>query len=90
MAKNKQKIHYNQRAWLNPNSSHSTGSIVACHGHLKFGDKVYKNEMFLEVSSCSSMARIHKAGNETKEDFIKKITVMQKAIKNFKKHLGNS
>ena len=47
---------YNRRKWLNPTSSSFTGSVV-CNATLgKHGEIC---NLFLEIASCDSVARLH-------------------------------
>ena len=77
----KNKRIYNKRAWLNSKSSPSTGSIV-CYCGPDIWEST-KTSMFIEVSSCSSVARLHHSGNESKSAFIAKAKRMRDELDSF-------
>ena len=62
---------YNKRAWLNGAKSPSTGSVVCYFGPDVWDGK--RTSMFIEVSSCSSVARLHQAGEESDDEYTKKV-----------------
>jgi hypothetical protein len=75
---------YNIRQWLNPETSSSSGSIVACHEPEAF----YRNgepfdSLFLEISDCHQKIRLHKAYKDSRLDFYKKLKVLHKVIGDF-------
>ena len=76
---------YNRRTWLNPNTSDSTGSIVAYDGKVKYTDGVERTT-FLEISDCRNKVRIIK-NTESRSDFIEKIKLLKSEIELFIKHL---
>ena len=72
---------YNKRAWLNSSKSPSTGSVVCYCGPDVWEPS--KISMFVEVSSCSSVSRLHHAGNERKQDFVNKIKKLRDELSLF-------
>ena len=72
---------YNKRVWLNGSKSPSTGSVV-CYSGPDIWDPG-KKCMFIEVASCSSIARLHHAGNEKDVDFIKKAKRLRDSLSDF-------
>ena len=87
MERNKNTPMYNKRVWLNDSKSPSTGSIV-CY----YGPDIWdpgKVSMFIEISSCSSIARLHQAGTESKEKFIKKAVKLRDELNAFIEFMVN-
>lgn len=81
MDASKKKGMYNKRSWLNGSGSPSTGSVV-CY----YGPDIWdpgKVSMFIEVSSCSSVARLHQAGTESENSFIKKAIKLRDELNSF-------
>ena len=76
---------YNKRVWLNSDKSASTGSVVCFHGKNPWNKKLI--DMFLEVSSCHDIARLHKTKYESIKDFIKKLKLLRDEIDRFIKFL---
>lgn len=77
---------YNKRTWLNNDSSRSTGSVVAFHGVVDYGDE-QQETMFLEVADCNCKIRLHRAGYDTTGDFIKKMKLLRNELNKFIDHL---
>lgn len=77
---------YNKRAWLNGDDSPSTGSVVAFEGDIKWHNETI-HSMFLEISDCCQSVRLHKSDNDTKEDFIHKMELLNTEIAMFIEHL---
>ena len=68
---------YNKRVWVNNQSKSSTGSIVAYEGPSDWDDGT---ALFFEVADCHGKARLHKATNDSLEDFIKNIIRKEECI----------
>lgn len=66
---------YNSRKWLNKKTSSSTGSIVCYYGPDAW-DKTHL-DMFVEVASCSTAARLHPTATEDISQFKKKIETLR-------------
>jgi len=84
---------YNKRVWVNPESSSSTGSIVAYHGPAHWGtskDGERKVESFFEVADCQQKARLHRCNFDTMEEFIKKIEMVRDSAAEFVFYLKNN
>lgn len=76
------KTYYNKRAWLNPEDSPSTGSIV-CYDGIVEGEK----RSYIEIGDCYGKIKLHKAEYDTPEDFVRKLIVMRENLSNFIDHL---
>lgn len=79
---------YNSRVFLNPETSHYTGSIVCAD----FEDVInlgrhLERYSFVEISDCHGKARIHTDSNLPKEEFIKKLDLLIQELTNFKTHM---
>lgn len=80
---------YSKRVFLNKLNSASTGSVVTFDGIVQ-----YKNERvrstFLSISDCYVSARLHKADEDTADDFIDKMKLLKNEIELFINHLEKS
>lgn len=86
----KPEVKYNKRVWLNPSSSESSGSLVAFNGKRKSRQESKNINItcrFLEISDCCGKIRIHQCWEDSKEDFITKLKLMNKEINEFIVHL---
>jgi len=85
----KQKTTYSRRAWLNPNSSPSTGSVVCYYGKTPFkeGADPY---VFLEVSDCNNSIRLHNSRGDSIEDFKKKVTKLRDELNRYLQFLESA
>lgn len=80
---------YNKRTWLNSIEKDSTGSVVCYNGIVSdFKGKTYPST-FIEISDCQNKIRLHKVTDDSKEDFINKLKLLQSEIEQFIKHLEN-
>ena len=77
---------YNKRVWLNPQSSYSTGNIVAFDGDVAFDGKTVKST-FLHISDCKEIIKLYKTDNDTMEDFIKKLETIVATVSEIKEYL---
>ena len=80
---NESKVLYNRRTWLNRENSTSTGNVVAM---------VYKDEdeditAMLSISDCYNSARLHRTSEDTMEEFIDKMKILNEEITLFVKYL---
>lgn len=82
----KEKLIYNTRKWLNPESSPYTGNIICFDGETTYDGQKYE-ESFVQISDCYHVAKIHK--NDDPIEFINKIKLMKNELENFIKHLEN-
>lgn len=82
-------MQYSKRIWLNPESSSSTGSFVAFHGKTLWGDNQIEDETFIELADCRSKIRLHKKFEDSIDDFINKLKLLNYEIDNFIKFLEN-
>ena len=67
---------YNEREWLNPHDSPSTGSVVAYDGEWVYnenGKEEKTRNMFIEFASCHDKCKIHKTTQDTVEEYINKV-----------------
>ena len=77
---------YSERVWLNRTESPSTGSVCAFDGLVKMHNDT-RRETFLEVSSCHSIASLHRTPNDSMEDFIAKVRLLAATATEFANHL---
>lgn len=77
-------VLYNRRAWLNKEDSCSTGNVVAT----VYVDEELNMTACLSVSDCYNSARLHKTNEDTMEDFIDKMKVLNNEITLFIKTLN--
>lgn len=77
---------YNKRTWLNKDNSPSTGSVVAFDGDVSWKGEIIKST-FLSIADCSVSARLHKTEDDTKQDFIDKMTTLRNDIDEFIEYL---
>ena len=77
---------YNKRTWLNKDDSPSTGNVVAFEGEVMWkGEKI--ESAFLSVSDCNVSARLHKTDEDSMQDFIDKMRLLEREINQFIQHL---
>lgn len=81
-----EKPLYNKRTWLNKEDSPSTGNIVAFDGVVTWHNEKIRS-VFLSVSDCSVSARLHKTDDDTINDFIDKMKLLESEVSEFIKHL---
>ena len=77
---------YNKRTWLNKDKSPSTGNVVAFEGETLYRGESIHN-IFLSISDCSVSARLHKTDEDSIQDFVDKMKLLEKEIHKFVKHL---
>lgn len=80
---------YNKRAWLNPDESDSTSSVIAFNGMVTRYDESIE-DLFLEISDCSRKIRLHQTQDDTKKDFITKMEILKDNIESFIDYLKHS
>lgn len=73
---------YNKRKWLNKNNSDSTGSVVCFAGKVKYENK-YEDSIFIEIADCRNKIRLHKTSDDTTNDFLNKLKILNIEITNF-------
>ena len=76
---------YNRRTWLNNENSPSLGSVVTFDGYVNYSDGIEKTT-YIALSDCGKTIKIQR-NTETKEEFIKKIKLLQSEIELFINHL---
>lgn len=81
------KARYNSRTWLNSLNSDSTGSVVAFDGDVMLWNKEPTLSVFLEISDCRNKVRLHMNEDDSKENFIQKMTILKDEIQLFINHL---
>ena len=84
--KKRKKIHYNERLWLNPEESGSTGSIVCFDGRARWS-RENEQELFVEVADCHQKARLHICRGDSHKDWYDKVTSMRNALNRYLVHL---
>lgn len=80
---------YVKREWLNTEKSYSTGSVVSFCG--KNADPYHDPEkepnedftMYLELSDCHRKVKLHRAFNDTPQEFIDKMKLLRDHIDQF-------
>lgn len=82
----KTKTFYKTQTWLNPLSSRCTGSVVCYDGIYDFDEKPDRLT-FIELADCYQKIKLHKTTEDTVEDFIKKLKLLQADISKFITHL---
>lgn len=75
-------MKYHNRVWLNKKGKHSSGSVIAFHGKVQFGQKK-EIVSVLEVADCHGKVRLHQAKSDTNKDFIKKMRKLAKVASRF-------
>ena len=80
--------HYNSRVWLNSSQSPSTGSMVCYYGKSSWDEE--QIDMFIEVSSCHEIARLHKSRTDTAQQYIAKLRKMQKELSKYIEFLDDT
>ena len=87
--KKKKPDMFNERAWLNPENSGSTGSIVCYDGPAHWADEEggRENMCFLEVADCHCKARLHLARFDSYDQYLEKIKKMREVINRYIVHL---
>lgn len=84
----KMNCNYNRRTWLNPTSSDSTGSVVAFDGDITDLDSGNQYpQLFLEISDCHHKIRLHQTSDDSREDFVRKMKLLQSEISLFIENL---
>ena len=84
------RVDYNSRQFLNPPSSHYTGSLVCFDGTEVINQgKELERYTFVEVSDCHGKVRLHKDNNLLMRDFILKLRFMAHELNQFANHLEN-
>lgn len=84
------KQNYNRRIWLNPETSHFTGSIVCHDGVVSNQGKPPERYAFLELSSCHGKIKLHADKNDgalATKLFINKLLVLRTETDRFIHHL---
>ena len=85
----KEEVYYNTRTWLNDLTSASTSSVV-CFDGIREDETGFYRSMYLEISDCKGKIKLHQSYNETNEQFIDKLKLLNSEIENFVKHLENN
>ena len=81
-------ILYNRRTFINPLSSHYTGSISCVDGRKIINQgKELDRYSFVEISDCHGKVRIHKDANLTEGDYISKINLLINELTSYRDHL---
>lgn len=81
--------NYVKREWLNGDMSYSTGSVVSYHGKSSDPYLDHKKEptethiMYLEISDCHHKVKLHRAYQDTPEEFIEKLKKLRMHIDDF-------
>ncbi len=70
---------YNKRTWLNKPDSPSTGNVVAFDGVTAWKG-VNIRDTFLSISDCNNSIRLHKIDDDSTEDFINKMKLLNDEI----------
>lgn len=78
--------NYVRRAWLNDETSASTGSVCAFDGQAHW-TKDIKRTSFLELTDCHCKIRLYLAENDTHEQFLNKMIKLRDFVDDFINHL---
>lgn len=84
------KTYWNEREWLNPHDSSSTGSVVTYNGIWKYdenGEQKEDVQMFMEFASCHDKCRIHKTSQDSEQDYLNKVRKLYEHIGRYLQHL---
>ena len=73
---------YNKRTWLNKEGSPSTGNIIAYDGGTTWKGEAIRNT-FLSISDCNNSVRLHRIEDDTIDDFIEKMELLNSEIGEF-------
>lgn len=73
---------YNKRTWLNKEGSPSTGNIIAYDGVTTWKGEAIRNT-FLSISDCNNSVRLHRIEDDTIDDFIEKMELLNSEIGEF-------
>lgn len=80
---------YKTEKWLNKQTSSSTGGVVCFDGFAtRHGEKT--RTTFLHINDCNLSARLHRAEDDTMEDFINKMKLLRDEIGKFINHLESN
>lgn len=83
---NSKESFYCKRIWLNKEDSPSTGSLVCFDGILEDDENLH-HQMFVELGSCNTKARIHKIFEDTPAEFLEKIILVRDNLNSFIQHI---
>ena len=72
---------FTARKWLNPNGSHSSGSVFAYFGPASWKDG--EPQYLLEIADCHGKVRLHKTDVDSPKAFIKKLKRLRNVIDRF-------
>jgi hypothetical protein len=78
---------YTDRVWLNPKDHEATGSVVAFHGETERHKGRKEVHSFLEVADCNGKVSLHKAYNDSMQDFVDKLRLLARVISRFADYL---
>jgi len=85
------RVDYNSRQFLNPSSSHYTGTLVCFDGvEIINQGKELPRYTFIELSDCHGKVRLHKDNNLLMRDFVLKLRLMAREINEFANYLENT
>lgn len=78
--------YYKTQTWLNPLTSSSTGAMVCYDGMTESDGKPYR-VAFVEIADCYGKVKLHRCEDDSIEDFIRKVALMEKTLHDFREHL---
>lgn len=82
---------YHVREWLNPKGVYASSTITAFAGMSSFlGEQNVKTDFFqkkLTIHDCQQSIRLHQMPEQTDEEYITKIRLVEKVCKDFADYL---
>lgn len=89
MPEKKRPILFNERVWLNPPDSPSTGSIVCYDGPASWASEKGEREnmSFVEVADCHCKARLHLCRFDSHDEYLQKVKDMRDVLNRYIDHL---
>lgn len=81
---------YSRKMWLNKEQSPSLGSVAAFDGEITYDKKKKYRSTVLSISDCYSFIKLHKTDDDSMDDFINKLKLLQSEIGLFVEYLEKS
>lgn len=84
------ELVYNRRTFINPLTSHYTGSITCVDGRNIINQgKLLDRYSFVELTDCHGKIRIHRDANLFEGDYISKINLLINELTYYRDHLAH-
>ena len=79
---------YVKKVWLNPDESASTGSVCVFDGILQYkSTEPGIRSSFIDIKDCVRSIHLHRAYEDTEQDFINKVESLRDVLNGFIEHL---